>query len=158
VAVGDYQIKVSQDARQAIIVGKTVDFGGETAKTREIKETEAGVISINGQEGEVKEKDTVEEVFEKIRNACDIVDVTLAAVSDTDNVITSNDIKNNPKLAGYTSAEFATNTSLVFITEGYGSNEELEITCSNPQLASLLGLSDSKINVKGVDAKVSIVT
>ncbi len=157
VAVGNYQITVTQDARQAIILGKTVDFEGKTAKTREIKESEVGTISINGQKVEVKEKDTVEEVFEKIRNACDIVDVTVAAVSDGDNVITHTDIKNNPKLAGYTSAEFATNTSLVFITEGYGSDEELEITCSNPELAKLLGLSASKINVKGVDAKVDIV-
>jgi len=56
VSVGDYGIQITQDARQAVIVGnKIADFGEDpdgndyTTTTRRITKDEAGSININGE-------------------------------------------------------------------------------------------------------------
>jgi flagellin len=156
VSVGDYKIKIEQDARQAVVVGKKADFGDPAVSSaeRKIQASETGTITINGQEVKVEEGDTIDEVFEKIRNACDTVDVNVAAVSDT----TTMDIKKFPEMAGYSSAPIADGTSLVFVSKGYGSHEKVEVFCSNEDLAGLLGLSTTMTTASGIDAKASVVT
>ena len=156
VSVGDYKIKIEQDARQAVVVGKKADFGDPdiSSAERKIQASETGTITINGQEVEVEEGDTIDEVFEKIRNACDTVDVNVAAVSD----MATMDIKKFPEMAGYSSAQIAHNTSLVFVSKGYGSHEKVEVVCSNTDLADLLGLSTTMASANGIDAKASIET
>ena len=156
VSVGDYKIKIEQDARQAVVVGKKADFGDPdiSSAERKIQASETGTITINGQEVKVEEGDTIDEVFEKIRNACDTVDVNVAAVSD----MATMDIKKFPEMAGYSSAQIAHNTSLVFVSKGYGSHEKVEVVCSNTDLADLLGLSTTMASANGIDAKASIET
>lgn len=159
VSVGDYKIKIEQDARQAVVVGKKADFGDPafSSAERTILPTEAGTITINGQEVEVEKGDTIDEVFEKIRNACDTVDVNVAAVSDTSAPLVDN-IKKFPEMAGYSSTQIAHDTSLVFVSKGYGSHEKVEVVCSNTDLADLLGLSTTMASANGIDAKASIET
>jgi len=152
VSVGDYQVELLQDARQAVIIGNKLDFDGETAAERKIKDNEVGTITINGQEVKVEKDDTIEQVFDKIRAACEIVDVNVAAVADT----TTLDYENYPDMAGYVSTKIEKDTSLVFVSKGYGSNEKVEIQCDNEDLAKLFGLSTSKAVAKGVDAKATV--
>lgn len=152
VSVGDYQVELQQDARQAVVISKAMDFDGETPATRRIQDNEVGIITINGQEVKVEKNDTINEVFDKIKSACEIVDVNVAAVLNPANL----DYEQYPNMAGYASTQIAEGTSLVFVSEGYGSNEKVEIHCSNENLANIFGLSTTKAVAKGIDAKATI--
>lgn len=155
VSVGDYQVKLQQDARQAVIIGKELDFGGETAADRKIKDNEVGTITINGQEVKVEKDDTIEQVYDKIRTASEIVDVNVAAVASLDPA--DLDYEKYPDTAGYANTPIKENTYLVFVSEGYGANEQVEVHCDNEDLAELLGLSTTKAIANGIDAKAEII-
>lgn len=156
VSVGDYKITIEQDARQAVLIGKKIEFNStDTSATRRIQDSEAGTITINGQEVKVEVGDTIDEVFEKIRNACEIVDVNVAAVSDASTPSAKN-IKDFPNMAGYSSSQIADGTSLVFVSKDYGSDEKVEVSCSSEGLSGLLGLSTTTATASGIDAKASI--
>jgi flagellin len=157
VSVGDYKLKVTQDARQAVIVGAESNLSDGTATpyttaTRKITAEEAGSININGESVAVKEGDTVDDVFEKIRDACDTVNVNVFAIS---NLTPSN--TNNLDTAGYTSKPFDDGDYLVFESRGYGSNQKLDIYCDKQKLGDIIGLSIKGAKAQGIDAKASLV-
>lgn len=161
VMVGDYSIKVTQDARQAVVVGKAIDTGGTDVKDRTITEDEAGTITINGEQVEVNKGDTLVEVYEKLRNAGSVVDVNVFT-SGSQTLPTNIDdfidnIEANPELAGYSTTDMADGTYLSFVSEKYGSKSKVEIHCDNQELADIFGLSTTTTIVKGVDAKAEPV-
>ncbi|HHX11224.1 MAG TPA: flagellar biosynthesis protein FlgL [Clostridiales bacterium] len=155
VMVGDYSIKVTQDARQAVAVGNAIDTGGADVDARTITANEAGTITINGEQVEVNEGDTLIEVYEKLRDAGSIVDVNVSTIANQD-APDVDDIEANPGLAGYTSSNMDNGAYIVFVSEKYGANSKVEINCDKPELASLLGLSTTTTTVKGVDAIATI--
>ncbi|MDF2943151.1 MAG: hypothetical protein K0S01_2009 [Herbinix sp.] len=159
VDVGDYGIKITQDARQAVIVGNVTTFTGvPTAAT--ITAAQAGSININGESVEIKEGETVDEVFQKIRDAADNVDVNVFAVATTALTAvppTQPAVGVNPELGGYTSKSLAAGDTLVFVSRDYGSNEKVNIYCDSPGLCQLLGLTIDGASATGIDAKAQSI-
>lgn len=161
VSTGDYKINITQDARQAVIVGKATEFGtGTTATTeRVITDDEAGSINVNGESVTVNAGDTVDQVFEKLRNACDNVNVNVFAVNSADLTGTppaQPSTTNNLDMAGYTSKQLEEDDTLVFVSRDYGSKQSLDIYCDNPQLCSILGLTIQGARAQGYDAKATL--
>ncbi len=138
VAVGDYQIKITQDASQALIIGNETDFGkGALGET--------GLININGESIVVNKEDTIDEVFQRLRDACDNVGVDVFAV------------KEDPDTGEYKSKELSSKDKLAFISREYGSQQEITIHCDNEELSKTLGLTTKERKEKGVDAKAEII-
>jgi len=139
----NYKITVTQDARQAVLVGGTIDVAGAA-----ITASQVGTININGVEIKVVEGDTVAAVYEKIRNACDTLNIN---VFGSDLTLDAD----SPETAGYTKTALATTKSLIFVTKGYGSTNDINIYCDDADLCTKLGFS-AKAIAEGVDAKVEL--
>jgi len=158
VSVGKYAIKITQDARQAVLVGNTIDLGKDendvpyTTTTRKISASEAGKININGETVEIKEGETIDEVFQKLRDVCDAVNVTVFAADPSKPL----DTAKYPELAGYASESLSSGKSLVFVSKEYGSDQVISIYCDSPGLSELLGLTVAGTEVRGYDAKAEI--
>lgn len=104
---GSLEIDAVDDPSNSTVTYKTID------------DTQAGIININGMEVVIEAGETHNSVFEKIRNACDIL-----------NIESSIDSK-----------------SLILETKGYGSKYSINVQCST-DLAGLLGISPSKTSGK----------
>lgn len=152
VSIGDFGVKITQDARQAVIAGNTTSFTGSTTE-RKITDKEAGSINVNGESILVNEGDTIDEVFEKIRDACDNVDINVFANVATEIPSTIN----NLDMAGYTSKPFESGDRLVFVSREYGSDEKINIYTDSPDLCNLLGLTIKGASAQGFDAKAELV-
>lgn len=150
VDVGNYGVKITQDARQAVILGNTTAYDDlDTNNT--ITEDMAGSININGESITINEGDTVDQVFEKIRNACDNVNINVFAVEED---ATPGDT--NLDMGGYTSKTLEDGDRLVFVSRDYGSNEKIDIYCDSPDLCKLLGLTIKGASATGIDAKAEV--
>lgn len=164
VAVGNYAIKIIKDARQAVVVGNKIpDFGtGLTTTTRKITADEAGSININGETVKINEGDTIDEVFQKLRDACDNVNINVFAADPSkfyDPVNNENgepSTNSNFELAGYSSTQLDKDKVLVFVSRDYGSDQEINIYCDKPELSKLLGLTEKGIKANGIDAEAKI--
>lgn len=163
VSVGDYGVDITQDARQAVIIGAHMNFLYDLATDptspalRRIKDTETGSINIKGETVELKEGDTIEEVFQKLRDACDNVNVNVFAVDPAD--ITSGSqpsITDDLETAGYASEALTNGFSLAFVSREYGSNEKIDLFCDNQNICSLLGLSINGAHATGIDAVAQV--
>lgn len=150
VAEKDYNLTVTQDARQAVLTGTMIDNSIFAADAK-ISAAQAGIININGSEVKIEEGDTIENVYEKIRNTCDNLNIDVYSTKSLINTGT------DKSTAGYTASKLETGSSLLFISKGYGSNNQIELFCDNTNLSSLLGLS-SDVTATGVDAKVTLGT
>ncbi len=151
VGIGNYGVKIIQDARQAVAVGGVTKFSGLTT-TATISKDQAGTININGETVKVEEGDTIDQVFEKIRNVCDNVSVNVFAVDTSATPSTTANIE----LAGYTSKTLEAGDRLVFATKEYGSDQSISIFCDNADLCDLLGLTSKGVSVQGFDAKAEL--
>jgi flagellin len=152
VEVGNYSLDITQDARQAVIVGIKTDFD----PTAVITAAQAGSININGEAVLIKEGETISQVFKNIQDACDKVDVSVFASKTTTPAIGT-----DVETAGYsvdtlTDADLLDDTSLVFVSKDYGSKAEIQMYCSNPALGDLLGLTTDETSVKGIDAEATV--
>lgn len=159
VSIGNFGIKITQDARQAVIVGNETTFTGTTTDVK-ITAAQAGSININGESVVVNVGDTVDEVFQKIRDACDNVDVNVFAVdSDALTIIppatspAQPAVGSNPELAGYTSKPLEEGDTLIFVSRDYGSDQRIDIYCDSPGLCDLLGLTIKGASAVGIDTK-----
>lgn len=149
VDVGQYDVTITQDARQAVIVGDNTAFTAGTPITA----AQAGTVNINGEEVTVSEGDTIDDVFEKIRDACDNVDINVFA-SDA----AAPAAGGTADMAGYLPQPLTPNDHLVFVSRNYGSNQSIEIYCDNQNLCDVLGLTISGATTTGYDAKATIST
>ena len=132
---GIYGVTVTQDARQAIAVGDTITMSG----TAKVTADQAGTISINGYNFDIVEGDTLDTIMDKVMDGANMAGGRAFAVSSL-----ANDTKTNGSdYAGYKPATSYTGNRLVIMTEQYGRDQQLDVTCSNKDLAAMLGISDA---------------
>lgn len=146
VAVGNYKLTIKADARQAVVYGADVNnLAGAT-----------GTININGVDVKVEAGDTATDVYSKLREACEKVNIDIISTKDTAPVsygtagVTADTAYYTP--CGLTEA----GSKLVFISQEYGSNQEIKITCDSTALATALGISTSGVTAKGYDVKAEL--
>lgn len=151
VEVKEYGIQITQDASQAVIPG-TIPA---TPVTAPVTSAEAGKININGEEVTIEEGDTIADIYEKIRNLGERVNVQVFASDTAPATPPDPDLAST---AGYEPTTYTGNEKLVFVSNEYGSNETIEIHCDNPALAARLGLPATKLTGTGIDAKAEFAT
>ena len=156
---GIYGITVTQDARQAIAVG---DGNIAMSSTDTIAKDEVGSISINGYDVNIDEGDDLNTVVSKLMAGADMTggkmfvtdpsltndtsDKTLVGTIQSDgSTVTTSTGGNGMEYAGYEPVTTYTGNKIVFMTNEYGSDMSLDITCSNQKLADKLGLSTAYV-------------
>lgn len=102
--------------------------------------TEPGQVQINGEIIEVEEGETLEDVYAKIRDRCESMNIDVVPVNNMGN-----------------EEELANATSLYFESKLYGAQYNIQVTTDNPALAAKLGVDGGTV-VQGQDAKVTIDT
>lgn len=147
---GEYGITVLEDARQAITVGSgTITMNNTDVITKE----QAGSIEINGYEINIEEGDTLDAIMGKLVDASNMLGGKAFVVDSLDNDTAAN----GTEYAGYQPSTTYSGNTLVFMTNQYGSRQELKIECDNAQLAGMLGISQAAteegITAHGVDVK-----
>ena len=146
----DYGLKVTQDARQAVLVGAKMNpkTKGLLDSNNLVTEKASGTININGEEVKIEAGDTADDVYDKLRELCERVNVDVFTVSKTDIDTTKADVN-----AGYTAETFAFDAKkqLVFCSKEYGSDQKVEIYCDSTELKTLLGITNGR--AAGVDVK-----
>lgn len=149
VAAAEYGLTILSDARQAVYVGDSTD-----ASQGNITELQAGNVIINGLSVSIEEGDDAATVYEKIRSAAEKVDVTVISVSSTPGTIVGSD----SEFAGYVPETFIYGNTLVFISDEYGTKANVNISCDNADLANILGMQTTEVEVKGIDVKAEFTT
>ena len=147
---GVYGITVTEDARQAIAVGA----GSITmSSTASITKEQEGTISINGYKISISEGDTLDKVMGKIIDGVNITGGSAFTVKD---------LNNGTDYAGYVPTADYAGSTLVIMTNQYGSDQKMNITCDNAELADILGMPQAAtqdgIYVEGSDVKAEIAT
>lgn len=156
IAAGNYGISITQDARQAVINGTAITEAGFVSG--KVPASMAGSIEINGYGVAVAEGDDINTIITNLMDAADKVGGKAVMTDDP-----TNSAGTDASMAGYTpSASYTQGTSsLVFMTNGYGSDEKLKITCTNAALASALGLTGTAttdgIISEGLDVKADFL-
>ncbi len=146
VATGKYTIKIDKDARQAVLGGGIIN-----APANKIPTGASGIINLNGAEIKIEEGETLEQVYEKIRNVADNLNINVIATT------ASAPGAGIEGTAGYPSDAIKTgSTRLMFISEGYGSKYKIDVQCNNQALSDALGLSTSVTSASGIDAVADI--
>ena len=112
-----------------------------------------GAITINGVEITISEGEEAAGLFEKLRQGAELADVSLIVVDAGAN----QDYEAFPSTGGYEPLDraFELGDSIAFVSNQYGYSSAIEISCSNNDLASFLGL-DGIINTPGEDADVEL--
>ncbi len=125
-----YKVKISQDARQAVLVGDTLD--SITDISQKITKTQEGKININGLDIVVNEGDTYDEVFKQLRDTCADLDIYCFATDatiDADTTTYGQDV-----YAGYRAEKFGVGTTGKSVTatkSTFGSS--IDYTTADPQ-------------------------
>ena len=152
---GKYTINITSDATKTVAKGAT----GITNSNTKITAAQAGIININGNEVEIKEGETIAEVFEKIRETCETANIKVIATSNM-TAPTNAAVINLPETAGYipsniASASAGTPLGLVFVSNEYGDDQSINIYCDNDDLKTALGLTTIN-KIPGKDAVASL--
>ena len=166
-AADNYKITVQEDARQAVVLCNKMDFQGQTVSGSSkvfanapdgTKKTAS--ITLNGETVIIEENDTLDEVYEKIRDLGSSIDVNCFVTNltgkdaDGDGKISANEYSVlDEKNGTENSAFYKVNQlcekddagklqaqSLVFVSEQFGSNQKVTISCDNEFLANKLGI------------------
>ena len=132
---GIYGITITQDARQAVAVCGQITMTVADTITKD----QEGTISVNGYKIGIEEGDTLDTIMDKLVSGVNLTGGKAFATADAAN----NTKTNGTDYAGYTASSTYTGSSLVIMTNQYGRDQKLDITCSNEQLAGLLGLTDA---------------
>lgn len=142
---GDYALTVTQDARQAVVAG--IQLGSSKDEIIEV----SGTININGCAIDVNAGQTVGALYSEIRATCDKMSITAfvgTAGADPDD---------EEAIAGYTQESIENGGELILVSQGYGSEQSIEIYCDSEELRDWLGFGDGRgIKAQGVDAKAEI--
>lgn len=164
---GKYGLTVTQDARQAVAVGGTVAM----SSIEKITAAEAGTVSINGYNVSISEGDDLNTVVSNLMAGADKAGGKVFATKSLANDTTDKSLKtgnggNGADYAGYAATSDYAGSYLVFMTDEYGSDMSLEITCTNKALADKLGLSEAYVtdtnpdglSAQGLDVQVEFTT
>lgn len=117
VGVGSYEVKVTQLPTQTTTTGSTALVGGK-----------AGTFCLNGEEVEILDTDTPDQIFQKIRDLGDSMNIEVTRDG-----------------AG----------ALTFTSEEFGKDNKIEVYCSSTELNTSLGLTGLTVT-QGQDAKISL--
>lgn len=129
-----YGLTITKDAKKASI--SSVGMAGESYK---FGKTETGTIKVNGLEIKVTEGETMAAVYEDLIYYSDLVGVDAFADDGSGEEV-----------------PFDQATGLTFRTQSFGSKQSITISCDNPQLAALLGLTGKLDKTEtGEDAEAS---
>lgn len=141
----NYKITVTQDPRQAVVQGDSVNgfADGDVCSAEE-----AGAITLNGETISVEAGDSLSSVYTKLRELGDVVGVKVFPSTGS---ITNEE--GTEATAGYETAEMDVGNNLIFASEQYGSNVSVQINVDNEELATALGLSTKIPVAYGVDAQ-----
>ncbi len=149
---GNYGITITADARQAIFAGNgTISMNA----TDKITQAQAGTINMNGYTVDVSEGDTIDDIMSKLVDAAEVIGGKAFAVQAG----ATNDTKaNGADYAGYVPETTYNGNRIMIMTGQYGSEQSLNIKCSNTELAGLLGLgadttTDDGYTVNGSDVQ-----
>lgn len=193
-----YHITVEEDPRQAVVLGQSMKTDIKLADNifdidqKDKDKKQEAAITVNGQTILINETDTYNSVYEKLRDLCSSIDINCFVTDMIDGTGTdpiTGDPINEPygydpknyesagyqigKIGEYPKNDTGTVVSnkrqaLVFVSELYGSNQQVTVTCNDKDIAKKLGIYtklDANRNVldnsttlegKGVDAKVSV--
>lgn len=156
IEAGNYGISITQDARQAIAAGTAIT--GTGLNNGAVTADMAGSITINGYNVPVREGDDINSIVKNLMSASDKIGGSVIMVDDiTDTKGTDS------STAGYKVVTSLTEgvSSLVFMSDGYGANEKMKVTCSNTKLATALGLSEATTKAgmvsEGLDVKADFL-
>ncbi len=138
VITGEYELTIGTAARQAGCAGIPNNTGAMPE----------GSVVINGVEVVISAGDDATTVFEKLRQGAEIADVDLFVANGT-----VQDFDANPTTGGFNVSNdpYDFGKTLAFVSNQYGSSAEIDITCSNADLAQFLGLKEGVTS--GEDAK-----
>jgi len=156
IQAGKYGLSIKQDARQAVASGTPITGAG--LSSGKVTAAMAGSIKLNGYSISVNEGDSLNTIVKNLMEATDKIGGSVMIVDNT-----SNTTGTDPSTAGYTAATNLTLgvSSLVFMTNEYGANEKLDITCTNTSLASALGINDAATAAgmvsEGLDVKADFL-
>lgn len=134
VDITEYKLTVTTAPQAAEV---SVALPGTTSKTAKLDLE--GKISINDKEIEIGKDDTLNDIYEKIRNACSAVDINVFPVAG----------------GGTTPEPLATADGFFFQSVDKGDDAEIEIYCDNTKLADALGITTGT-KAAGADAEVEL--
>lgn len=144
-----YGIEVNASARHAVAEGGVMPAATATTP---VTAAQAGTVVINGVEVEIKEGDTFGTVYEKLRAGAETGDVNLMVVDDVA------DNSGTDENGGYVPTDPSLGGNLVFVSNRYGSSAEVNVSCSNPDLAAYLGLNSAGYQGHGSDVDVNFAS
>lgn len=134
VGSGSYKLVLNTMPEQARYEGAAGALFGGTGDT--VTEAEAGVITINNESITIHAGESREQVVQKLRDLCSSVNVKMEA-----------SVEGEP----FSSKDNAYR----FVSEEYGKDKYLTMTCSNSALAAALGI-DGDVKVHGADATITL--
>lgn len=140
VKTGNYEIEVTKLAEKAELTGS----GIVAADFPVAGSTVSGTININGNEIEIALGESLDEIYEKLRDVCDLANVDVYAVD----------------ALGVKCNITDTGARLNFETKEYGSSKYIEINCDDNDLKAALGLTaitGLTPRETGEDAEITLV-
>ena len=137
VSITEYALSVTKAPQPAQV---ETEIPGSTSKTAKLGYE--GKIAINEKEIEIEATDTLTDVYEKLREAGNTVDINV--------IPTVEGADGEPETSTIASA-----TGLLFESTDKGDDASIEIYCTNEDLAKALGIS-SGMSGAGVDAEVEL--
>ena len=120
-------------ATQATITTALADSGAT------ITAEQAGTIHVNGFIVEISEGMSMSDVFSTLQTHLSKIDVDVFASAD----------------GGATVDDFSSGSPVIFKNKHYGSDEKLEISIANDELAAILGVTDGQVEY-GTDCEASL--
>jgi flagellin len=132
VDIGNYDLEITKEATKASL------SLGLTDSSSTVTASQAGSIAINGFAVEITEGMSMTDVYSALQEHLDKIGVSVQG-EDASGTVT----------------DFASATSVVLESKEYGSDQKLEVTCENPELAALLGVADGA-HSEGTDCEVSL--
>jgi flagellin len=133
VGIGDYQLEVTTKATKA-------EYSmGLTYSSATVTKEQAGTIEVNGFAVSIDEGMSMTDVYEALQTHLDKIGIEVSAMDGDD------------------AAEFTSGASVVMKSKEYGSSQEINITCLNPELAALLGVTDGD-STSGTDCEITLTT
>ncbi|MBE5932357.1 MAG: hypothetical protein E7263_02915 [Lachnospiraceae bacterium] len=130
---GVYSLEITSMATQATITTALADSGAT------ITAEQAGTIHVNGFIVEINEGMSMSDVFSTLQTHLSKIDVDVFASAD----------------GGATVDDFSSGSPVIFKNKHYGSDEKLEISIANDELAAILGVTDGQVEY-GTDCEASL--
>lgn len=129
----DYNVTIEKAAEHAVMKST-----GVAPANGQIEESQEGIITINGSRIEIKAGMTADEVYQAIRDGGELGWVNVFATDGTQKPLNKDNLDTQGyeiQLSGYQFGD-----TLAFVSENYGSDENVVITCDNAGLATILGI------------------